>query len=514
MEGRRKLDALGRAATALLTLAICAAASAADDLQRGTDLARSGSWQQALAALLDGERQSPRDKRFPLELAGVEYRQNHFTAAKRHLRRALRLDPADRYANDFLGTLYYLEGNLEAALRYWNRIEKPRLNDVTVAPQPRVDPVLLDSALALAPATVLRLDELRTAEARLDALDILPSYRIELAAHPEESFDATIRWLELPAWMRAASAFRGIAYQTVRPEWRDIAGSGTNWSSLLRWDAQKRRGTTSVTGPLAHRAKWRYRWYADARGETWNSGAAGDFRLQRLASGFEFQSIPSWRLSWHTGVEVSTRHFYGLPQFPGGSAVMYRAAASYELWRVPERRFTLGSALGGDFGRMFSNTGNLFTRGQGSIHARWLPQARGDDYELNAQLRAGTAQGPVPFDELFMLGVERDSDLWLRGHAGTLDGKKGGSPIGRNYLLANWDIQKQIYRHTLFTVSAGPFLDTGRTNDVFGRSAFRPWLVDAGVQASVKILGAIRVNLIYGRDLRGGGHVIYSTVGP
>lgn len=513
MEGRGKLDTVGRAAAALLIVAACAAASAADDLQRGTDLARSGNWEQALVALLDGERQAPRDKRFPLELAGVEYRRNHFAAAKHHLRRALSLDPADAYGNDFLGTLYYLEGNLEAALRYWNRIDKPRLNDVTVAPEPPIDPVLLDSALATAPGAVLRLDELLTTKARLDSLDVFPSYRIEVAAHAEENFDATVRWLELPAWMRIASAFGGIAYQTVQPEWHHIGHSGTNWSSLLRWDAQKRRAATGISGPIRHQAKWRYRWYADARSETWNSGTAEDFRLQRLASGLEFEAIPSWRFSWRTGVEVSSRHFDGLPQFHGGSALMYRAAATYELWRIPERRFTLNSAVNADLGRMLSGAGSLFSRGQGSLHARWLPQARGDDYEMNVQFRAGTAQGPVPFDELFMLGVERDNDLWLRGHAGTLDGKKGSAPIGRNYLLANWNFQKQLYRHPFFTVSAGPFLDTGRTNDIFGRSGFRRWLVDSGIQASVKVLGAVRVSLIYGRDLRGGGRAIYSTVG-
>src|SRR5581483_5092711 len=105
-------------------------------------------------------------------------------------------------------------------------------------------------------------------------------------------------------WIQMASSFRGIAYQTVQPELHDFAGSGANWNSLLRWDAQKRRAGMSLVGPLFYQAKWRYRWYADARSETWNSGNPGDFRLRRLATGLQFQAIPSWRLSWSTGVEV------------------------------------------------------------------------------------------------------------------------------------------------------------------------------------------------------------------
>ena len=37
-----------------------------------------------------------------------------FSCAAAWLRRGLRLDPTDAYANDFLGTIYFLEGNLEA----------------------------------------------------------------------------------------------------------------------------------------------------------------------------------------------------------------------------------------------------------------------------------------------------------------------------------------------------------------------------------------------------------------
>ena len=45
--------------------------------------------------------------------------------AKRNLRTALHRNPDDRYANDFLATLYQLDGNTEAALKYWNRLGKP-----------------------------------------------------------------------------------------------------------------------------------------------------------------------------------------------------------------------------------------------------------------------------------------------------------------------------------------------------------------------------------------------------
>jgi hypothetical protein len=519
VEGHRKLDTARCSAIWLLILTICVpAASAADgpnsqDLQQGLALARSGNWEEARALLRRGETNAPRDKRFPLELAGIEYRRRNFGAAKRYLHRALTLDPQDSYANDFLGTMYYLEGNLEATLRYWNRIGKPRVDDIRITPQSKLDSVLLDSALAFSPASVLTLGEFEASKARLDGLDVFGAYRLELEAQPEERFDVSLHWLEPSPWLQAATMLRGVAYQTAEPELRDIGGSGVNWTSLLRWDAQKRRVLTSVEGPLRHKAKWRYRWYADARTETWNTGGPLDFRLQKFSTGGEFESIVTGRLSWHAGVEVSARSFDGLPAFRGGTALMYRAGLDYALLRIPEHRFTLNSSTGFDIGRMVSGTDGLFSHAQSTLAARWLPQALGRDYEMNAKVSVGTTQGAAPFDELFLLGIERDNDLWLRGHAGTVDGKKGSEPIGRNYVLSNWDIQKELYRNPLLTLAAGPFLDTAKTADIFHRAKFRPYLVDTGVEGIVRLPIGMRVTLVYGRDLRAGGHVLYATVG-
>ena len=86
--------------------------------------------------------------------------------AARHLRRALRLDPTDAYGNDFLGTVYFLQGNIAAALKYWNRVGKPQIVEVRSQPTPEVNAALLDRAMVFAPASVLRLPDLLTTEAR------------------------------------------------------------------------------------------------------------------------------------------------------------------------------------------------------------------------------------------------------------------------------------------------------------------------------------------------------------
>src|SRR2546425_5061076 len=45
------------------------------------------------------------------------------------LHAALRLNPQDAYSSEFLATIYFLEGNIEAALKYWNPEDKPRRSE-------------------------------------------------------------------------------------------------------------------------------------------------------------------------------------------------------------------------------------------------------------------------------------------------------------------------------------------------------------------------------------------------
>ena len=113
---------------------------------------------------------------------------------------------------------------------------------------------------------------------------------------------------------------------------------------------------------------------------------------------------------------------------------------------------------------------------------------------------------------LFQLGVERDNDLWLRGHAGTTGGRKGAAPLGRRYLLANWEMDKNIYRTGFFTLKFGPFIDGGAVADSSGLFGSHSWLADAGFQCKMRVLSGLTVVVSYGRDLRGARDAIYGTV--
>lgn len=514
------------------TLQTVPARSAELDYCYGSALAQMARWEAAREAFLAGYRLQPRDKRFPTELAGVEFKQKNYAQAAAWLRTALRLDPDDTYANEFLATIYFLEGNLEAALKYWNRVAKPEIENVRLVPEPRMNAAMLDHAFAFAPGSTMRVLELLTSEKRIRGLEIFSNHAFDLAAREDGKFDVTFRAKERNGWGNnrwegLLYTFGGVFYQTITPEFYNLGQSATNSISLLRWDAQKRRLMTSLSGPLLDDPRWRYVVAADLRDENWDirdsSRAAasplGALKLRKAAVSAAVSSYQSWRWGWSTGAELSDREYRNVVAgsvlapdlLSRGYLLKHLAELNYELFRVPERRLTASTSFSSQAGRMWSTPAQSFAKFQGSLALHWLPQSKGDDYELRERIRIGATAGQPPFDELFVLGVERDNDLWLRAHDATRDGRKGSAPTGRRYFLSNWEIDKNVYSNGIFTAKLGPFLDVGKLGDPLQDTTSRKWLWDAGVQTKLRALGVTLV-LSYGADLRSGNKLFYATV--
>jgi len=504
------------------------------DFLAGLVLAHEEKWSEAKLALEAGLRKAPRDSRFLDELAGVAYKQKDFPAAKGRLHSALRLNPQDAYAGEFLATLYFLEGNLEAALPYWNPRDKPRLLSVEFVPSLKLKEPFRNRALAFNAPQVLSLDALLTTESRLENLGIFQSRRMELTPTATGNYDLTLHLKERNGWGDSkldgiVSLLGGLPYATVYPEFYNLGHGAVNVESLVRWDSEKRRVSLALSLPVYGDPGLRLRVYADARNENWNltgtfsaTGAPpGDLNIRRLAAGAEFRSVVNGNWNWTSGAEIAHRNFRNLagplsireqPFFTASTSLLAWLGGGRSLVRIPERRFTLDTSAELEAGREFATVLGPSGTLRGALRLNWFPLAKGDDYQIEGRIRAGATAGKVSIDRLFQLGVERDNDLWLRGHRGTTGGRKGAAPLGRRYFLANWEMDKNIYRNGFFTLKLGPFLDSGAIRDSSGLFGQKRWLWDSGVQGKVQVFGGTTVLVSYGRDLRGGKGVFYATI--
>ncbi|MFZ0632695.1 MAG: tetratricopeptide repeat protein [Acidobacteriaceae bacterium] len=506
-----------------------------DDFALGMAQARMGRLPDAERALRAGERQCPQDKRFPTELGGVAFEQKRYPAAAHWLRRAQHLDTADTYVSNFLSTVYFLSGNLDAALQAWNAIHKPAIDNLDLDPHLRVSHLLLERAFAFSPHAVLEAPQFATTALRLDGLGIFPAWNLHLNALPNGQFDAVFRAQEQDgfgagALEAAVSTLGGVPYETIYPSYADIQHSAMNVQSLLRWDAQKRRAWIALSAPLNHLPWWRWQVGADLRNENWAirqsfTGTApvlASLNLERESLDASLTSLSTARLQWTVGGEGTHRNFRSVvpgnvltpPLLTPGFELRQFASVQAPLLHLPSHRFTLDGAGSSGFARTFSSPSYASETLQGSARADWLPQMEGDRYELTQRLRAGHIFGTVPFDDLFLFGMDRDdTNLGLRAHLATRDGRKGSAPIGNGYLLSNTDFYRRLYTNGLFTIHAGPLLDIGRMTAPNSGLSTQQWLFDAGVEVRLTVLHT-SVVLSYGRDLRTGANAFYGTAAP
>lgn len=430
-----------------------------------------------------------------LELASNAWRARDSPTARHHLHTALRIDPRHDYANEFLATLYFLDGNSEAALKYWNRIGQPRLSAVD-----GIGNILLDRALAVAPRTVLTLETYRAARVRLEELRLFPAWRTGLEAEPDsDEFRLRLTTLQRGGWFNVASMFAGLPYQTLFPEFHNLSARGIFSTSLLRWDAQKRRALTELSLPLRTDPRWTLHARAGHWRETWNQGTPEDFRLNVTQLTGEARFRPNSRLRWRAGAMVSHRAYVNLDGPPAGTGLTPFTGVNVALLRVPERRLSLDGHAETAVGRVFSGERRLYSRTLGGMHLRWQPRR----FQAAARARAGRLAGAAPFDELFQLGNDRDHDLRLRAHPAFRNGRKGRGLVGRSHVLFNHDLTAPVWRYGFLRIHAGPFLDIARMGS---------WHFGAGIQSRVEALPGVSVVLSYGWDLRTRRGAFFSDV--
>lgn len=467
------------------------------------------------------------NKKVLLDLASLSFDKDDYSKSLHYLKRALKVDPSDAYAHELIAAIYFLQGNYEAALKHWDRTSSmPFVQEIKIDSSLKTDPIMLDRSFAFSPAARLFLADVETTKARIKAMNAFSVFKIELAARSDGNFDVNFNAVERGGGgklMKLLTMFRGLPYQALHFDAYNINGRGINFESMGRWDKDKRRYNAFLSGPMNKSLKRFYKFNADVRNENWNllSGGSegGSFNMQKAAVGAEVLNVVNGRFSWSTGGELSYRNFRNSTQLEATDASQYyydglqlkhQIKASYDLIDNPEKRIETTVSISNQAGRMLSGSREAFSKLQGDIQIHWLPQSKGDDYEMRGGIVSGNTFGITPFDEMYILGYERDNDLLMRAYVGTLDGQKGNTPMGRSFVITNFEIDKNIYENGLIKFKLGPFFDSGKilSSDI----GYEKWLYDVGLQSKVKVLG-VGAAFSYGKDLRSGNNAFYISVG-
>lgn len=510
-------------------------------LQQAVEAARGGDVRAAEELLTRGARAFPRDPRFPTELAGIAFLGQRHAEARRHLHRARRLGSTDPYVAEFLGTLYLLEGNVEAALRLWGPMGRPVLveDQISTGLEGILRPELAGGAAAFRANTALTQREFLLTERMVSALGVCGTHMLELEAEGEERYRARVRCVERPAFgeNRMATLLmlgRGLAYQSVHLRFPNLRQGAWNIDALFRWDARKRRFWTETSLPLAGTARWRLHIDLDGRDEQWqmlspdSRAVQQAFAHRRVEAGVAVSAVLGPRATWKNGLWVANRSFrneralepnaFATSRLLAGSSVRYGHRLDADLYRNPLRRVFVRTTAEASLERYFGANENV-GRAMGSVAFEWFPKARGSDYRTELRVTGGALRGRPAVTEYFSAGLERDTlhppgSALLRAHTGTSDGRKGSMLYGDRLVAANLETRKEVLRLGILTVAAAPFLDVAWVRDPAGIYGGRQVRFDAGLQGIAMLPGGTELRVSYAWDLRNGRRALYAWSQP
>ena len=490
------------------------------DYLLGLSLARLDRLLEAERIFRSGMEKAPHDPRFPLGLAGIEFKRRKLSAAEKWLRAARAREADAKYVNEFLGTIYYLRDNLESALKYWNRLGRPEISSVHFLPAPSIDPIVFDRFLSFARNEVLTLDQLRTTQKRIEASGVFSRVQFKLDPLDEIRFELTL--LSTPRagvnhGKKAAlfSIVKELPFQTLRFDLFNPRKKASTWENSYRFQSTRQRLLSRFAKRLESTPQWGYWFLFDLRSEEWQLNPAfthrefGPFDFEKVggSAGFEYLGGDDWQVA--SDFQFGWREFKSLDGTSGGrftSGALLRLSGDVRqlLWRRPEEDLELGTYLRGGLGSVPTDEYGVFPWIEGGLFFSSYLDRDKHDWRVIANLRTGRIGESAPFDQLYVLGIDQDTDLWLRGHSGVAHGRKGNSPVGNQFFLFSTGIVRPLWESGLFALEIGPFLDSGWIEDTAGQFATGDWLLDLGIQLNVRLLGDVIVQLSYGRDLKDG----------
>ena len=301
----------------------------------------------------------------------------------------LRPAAGDARANEYLGTLYFVEANYDAAVKYWNRAGKPRIDALEYSPALPLDPVLVNRLEPVSRGDLLTPEKLRYTRRLLDSLGFLGRQQVEVIAEPEERYTLLVRTTTRASFPKPLTTLRGAPFLAAHVDFYNLRSSGINWTTMVRFDAQKRRLLTVIDAPLRRRPKWRYSLSGDGRREVWNTGGE-DFRMNRQEAGVDLRLTAENGVDWRNGFLVSSRDFPGSSGMAEGPGLKYRTGFGKRLFDWPEKALTLDSHVRWELGRLLSGPRDLYSRLQGTVAVEWHPRARRSAWLASLRAHAGT----------------------------------------------------------------------------------------------------------------------------
>jgi len=445
-----------------------------------------------------------------LELAGVRHKEGARQDAIRLLRTAIMLDSENSYGRNFLATLAYLENHQMEALHHWNIVGEPRINEIKYVTPSKTSPELIEGLFRLNEGEVLRRERIMNIRWIQERLQLKTDFYWVLQPLTDDQ-----RWdLQITLNQKNSLFFKRklliqniprIAFnQEIIAEFQST--SNQSFGGLLRWDEFRKKAMLRSAFPFILSGSDILHIEVDFRDEAWRQTESDtDFSLKTTSlSGNYEHAFRDGRqsLSLHAGYRHQDFRFEK-GTFPSKSphvAVLGLGwKQRFDLNEEDSRQLDLFTRM--DQITLLNETHKSTYRLTSGFRMNWLLREQ-KRTRMVASLRAGLAGKLLPLDNYFSLGIGPDSPLALRAHPTLHEGRRGFSPIGREFALANVELSQQLFRWKFLRVDGFLFIDSAFVGQSPFGSYQNKWFNDVGGGVRLMAFGQNILHLVLGWDLK------------
>lgn len=476
----------------------------------GMALAKQERWADAQRELERVVRLRPGYAVAHAELAGVYFKQDRRDRARASLGTALKLDPQNSYARSFLAILSYLQDRGLEALHHWNLLGEPQIDRIEVAVSEDAAPKLVESLFRFNEGEVLDRNQLLQSYWVQSRFGLGPRFGWQLDPQPGGRWNLRV---DLPPGSDSFSnktgflvenSSRAVFNREIGLGLRD--GRGRRLAGGVRWDAPRKRAGASASFPFLSFSSDLLRLGFDLRDEDWShtaSGAEYGYRTEKVFGAYEWLMSDRGSLAFHGGYQRQEFRFgedaAALPQSPHLLAAGLEWNQLWGLDAAENARLSWMARF--DAFSPLAEGGEPSHRMASGLGIDWT-LARKTETRLRLSLQGGVSGRDLPLDHYFLFGIGPDARLPLKAHPELRDGRRGNSPMGRDFVLLSAELGRRLWRWGFLEVEGFAFSDTAFVSGRPFLSGKGEWFQDVGVGFRLKVLGQEFLNVFLGLDTR------------
>jgi tetratricopeptide (TPR) repeat protein len=444
-----------------------------------------------------------------IELGGLYFKKKEYQKAEQTIKKAIKINPENKYSHDFLGTLYYINGLTYLTLYEWNKINKPILENLLIESENFSKKEFLVKELCFNPGQIIKPSMLRESLERLGRIgnisnisfSIIPkkenndNYNLQFSSYEEKGFGKNFVFFFI-------TLLKDISQKMLHLDYKNISDININAYSTYSFDKFRKKYQLLLSFPRFLKLPFYFSVDYTQRNELWNlhnfipDQAKVERWIKTKEFTLKFDYIHNDKISYFHYLKLKIRDmrndFYSSENERalfsplvknilkyGGE---FKFNLIYDLPRNFNSDFLLGYEILSEKNGIDSNFIKLLlTLENVKFWRRNLSEVVTSS--LLWRLKLGYSSQRIPLEEKFNLGIGPDTNHYLRAHRSTYRGKRGNSPVVDKFILSNLQYSHYLFNLFPLRVEAGIFIDFA---NLYGKKFINyndKFIIDFGVFA-------------------------------